>query len=242
MRPLLTIGLIVLFILVGSPSADADWGDLMKSLNQVIRQTTLDDKEITAGLRDALRVGSERAVVSASRLGGFFENPDIRIRLPGPMTQWNDALRLAGFGGVLDRFELNMNRAAEKAAPEARAIFLAAVRDLSFSSARKILQGADNEATLYFKDKTGERLRQVFQPIVHQAMLETEVTAIFQQIADHLRTLPVGHQMDGYDLTDYVTRKTLDGLFFLLAEEERQIRTNPAARSTDILKKVFTPQ
>ena len=134
-----------------------------------------------------------------------------------------------------------MNRAAEQAAPEAKSIFRDAIADMNFDDAQKILNGRDNEATLYFEDKTSARLQEVFKPIVKDAMGEVGVTRSYQDLSDKIASMPFGKSA-GFDLDQYVTDGALKGLFKMLAEQEKQIRTQPAARVTDLLQKVFAAQ
>jgi len=139
-------------------------------------------------------------------------------------------------GAQVDAFELSMNRAAERAAPEAKALFVETIKQMTFADARQILNGRENEATLYFKDKTYQSLSQRFKPLVHTAMSEVGVTHYYQRMTAGLSGLAVG---DSLDLDRYVTGKALDGLFVMLAQEEAKIRNDPAARVTDLLKHVF---
>ena len=131
-----------------------------------------------------------------------------------------------------------MNRAAERAAPEAKSIFGDAIKQMTFDDANKILDGPDNAATLYFEDKTSSRLREVFKPIVKDAMGQVGVTRSYQELDAKVVSMPFGKSIS-FDLDQYVTDGSLKGLFKMLAEEEKQIRTQPAARVTDLLKKVF---
>ncbi len=148
---------------------------------------------------------------------------------------------MAGFGGLVDDFELSMNRAAEQAAPEATGIFLEAIKRMTFDDARKILNGADNEATLYFENKTSAQLTEVFKPLVSQAMSQVGVTSTYKDLNNSARKIPYVDSFS-FDLDQYVTDKALDGLFVMLAAEEKEIREDPAARVTDLLKKVFANQ
>jgi hypothetical protein len=141
----------------------------------------------------------------------------------------------------VDDFELSMNRAAEQAAPEATGIFLDAIKRMTFDDARKILNGADNEATLYFENKTSAQLTEVFKPLVGQAMSQVGVTSMYKDLNNTARKIPYVDSFS-FDLDQYVTDKALDGLFVMLAAEEKEIRENPAARVTDLLKKVFANQ
>jgi hypothetical protein len=201
----------------------------------------LSNDEITAGLKEALQVGTEKAVGLVSQTDGFYQNPAIKIPLPESVQKVEKLLRTAGYGEKVDAFELSMNRAAERAAPEAKSIFWDAISDMKFDDAQKILNGRENEATLYFQDKTSVRLQEVFKPIVKDAMGEVGVTRSYQDINQKITSLPFGKSAS-FDLDQYVTDGALKGLFKMLAEQERQIRTQPAARVTDLLQKVFAGQ
>jgi hypothetical protein len=201
----------------------------------------LSSDEITAGLKEALQVGSEKAVALVSQPDGFYQNPAIKIPLPESVQKVEKWLRTAGYGKQVDAFELSMNRAAERAAPEAKSIFWDAIADMKFDDAQKILNGRDNEATLYFEDKTSARLQEVFKPIVKDAMGEVGVTRSYQDLNDKIASMPFGKSA-GFDLDQYVTDGALKGLFKMLTEQEKQIRTQPAARVTDLLQKVFAAQ
>lgn len=214
-------------------------------LGQVARELQasqgLGQSDIVAGLKEALRVGTENAVDVTSKLNGYYSNPEIKIPLPENVRKVENVLRMAGMGEQVTSFEQSMNRAAERAAPEAKALFVGAIKQMTFADAKKILNGRENEATLFFKDKTYNALGQRFEPLVHNAMAEVGVTRYYQTLEDKIRVLPVKSLMD-FNLDQYVTGKALDGLFVMLAQEEAKIRTDPAARVTDILKKVFGSQ
>ena len=201
----------------------------------------LTNDEIVKGLKEALEIGTTTAVKEVSKSNGYFKNPLIKIPLPESVQKVEKLLRATGFGNKVDEFELSMNRAAERAAPEAKSIFLEAIQQMSFTDAGKILDGPDNAATLYFKDKTSDRLEEIFEPITHQAMSEVGATRDYQALDAKIKTVPFGDQMN-FDLDQYVTTKALDGLYLMLAEKEKKIRQDPAARGTDLLKKVFGSQ
>jgi hypothetical protein len=209
--------------------------DTMESLG--ITQE-LSESEIVDGLKQALEIGTEKAVRLVSKENGFMRNPKIKIPLPENMKKAESVLRNIGFGSKVDEFELSMNRAAERAAPKAKRIFWDAIKNMSFSDARKLLDGPDDAATQYFKDNTSTQLNQAFKPIVNQAMSEVGVTQAYQSVDRTIQALPYIQALS-LDLDKYVTDKALDGLFMMLADEERKIRQDPAARVTDLLKKVF---
>jgi hypothetical protein len=233
------IGILAVGLVVGPIGvAHAKLGDFLKGVTNVLQGTSLTDDKIIRGLKEALQIGTSNAVGTVSKVDGYYRNPKIRIPLPEAVQKTEKALRLAGFGPKIDAFELSMNRAAEQAAPEAKAIFWDAVKKMSFDDARKILNGRENEATLYFQDETSDRLHEIFKPIVHDAMAKVGVTRSYQELDSKVRQIPFAERWS-FDLDDYVTGKSLDGLFLMLAEEEKKIRTDPAARVTDLLKEVF---
>jgi hypothetical protein len=237
-RFLCILGVLIALAVVPASPGHAQWGDMLKSFKNALGVGGLTQEEIIAGLKEALRVGTGNAVEKVSKVGGYYNNPNIRIPLPEPVQKVEKVLRLAGLGSQVDAFDKSMNRAAEHAAPEAKSLFWNAIKTMTFSDARKILNGRENEATLYFKDKTWDRLEALAKPIVHDAMGEVGVTRAYQNLEARARTVPLAGNLS-FDLDQYVTQKTLDGLFFMLAEEERKIREDPAARTTELLKKVF---
>jgi hypothetical protein len=243
-RIIVAISVVIGFIVLHTPIGHAAWTDILKgtdilkSVGESVPGGELSESKIIAGLKEALEIGTGNAVSYVSRLDGYYKNPDIRIPLPDNVQKAENLLRTVGFGSKVDAFEESMNRAAERAAPEARSLFVDAIKKMSISDARNILQGRDNEATLYFEDKTRGRLYELFKPIVHTAMSEVGVTQSYQELDTKVRSLPLGEKVS-FDLDDYVTNKGLDGLFFMVAQEERKIRQDPAARVTDLLKEVF---
>ncbi len=215
--------------------------DLKNTLNALGGGEGLTNDEIVGGLKEALEVGTRHAVQTVSQTDGYFKNPQIKIPLPENVRRFEDLLRATGFGSQVDAFELSMNRAAERAAPEAKAIFWDAIKQMTFTDARGILDGPDDAATQYFRDKTSDRLQTLFKPITHQAMSEVGVTRSYQTLDAKIQTIPFADTVR-FDLDQYVTDKALDGLFWMLAQEEMKIRQDPAARVTNLLQKVFGAQ
>jgi hypothetical protein len=154
------------------------------------------------------------------------------------MQSFEKGLRTFGFGPEIDDFVMSMNRAAERAAPQAKQIFLGTIRDMTFADANQILNGSPTAATDYFKGKTTDTLTAAFRPEVEKAMNDVGVTKQYKELVGHFKAIPFA-KSDLIDIDRYVVRKSLDGLFMMLAEEERNIRENPAARVTDLLKEVF---
>ncbi|RMF83864.1 MAG: DUF4197 domain-containing protein, partial [Nitrospinota bacterium] len=183
-------------------------------------------------------IGTENAVRLTGRPDGFFRNQAIKILMPEKLQTLEKVLRAVGYGPQIDEFVLSMNRAAERAAPFAKEIFWDAIREMSFEDARKILTGGDTAATEYFKAKTSDKLAAAFRPIVEQATNEVGVTQKYKALTQRYQAIPFTKEVV-VDLDEYVVTKTLDGLFYMVGEEEKKIRTDPAARVTDLLKEVF---
>jgi len=233
-----TLSICILFI-PNFNEGYAGFQDFLKDAKKFLGQEEgLTENEIINGLKEALEIGISNAVGAVSKLDGYYKNPEIKIPLPNDVQKAEKYMRLAGFGNLVDDFELSMNRAAEQAAPEAKSIFWEAIKQMRFDDARKILNGRDNEATLYFEDKTSARLTEVFKPIVGQVMSEVGVTRTYKDLNKKAQTIPFVDSFS-FDLDQYVTDRALDGLFVMLAAEEKKIREDPAARVTDLLKKVF---
>jgi hypothetical protein len=201
-----------------------------------------DDAQIVSGLKEALSVGTANAVTATSRVDGYFANQAIKILIPENIRKVADVLGKVGYQKQVDAFVLSMNRAAEKAAPQARGYFAEAIREMTFEDSRKILNGGDTAATDYFREKTRKKLYDAFRPVVSSSMAEVGVTRSYQEMMGKYTALPFAGGSESVDLDHHVTGKALDGLFHTLGLEEKKIRTDPAARVTDLLKTVFGMQ
>ncbi len=232
-RLLLTLAALCL---VATP-ASAQLDQLFKGLG-VGQSSGITDSKAASGLKEALRVGTENTVTLTGRPDGYFRNQAIKILMPEKLRSVEQGLRLVGYGPQVDEFILSMNRAAERAAPSAKQIFWDAISQMTFTDARKILSGGDTAATEYFKDKTTGKLTESFRPIVEKATNEVGATRQYKDLIGRAQGLPLV-KVESLDLDAYVVRKSLDGLFHVLGEEERKIRTDPAAQVTDLLKEVF---
>lgn len=230
----LAVGAIVL---VTAAPASAQLGRILRGLG-LGRPGGLNDAKIASGLKEALQIGTQNAVNLTGRLDGYFRNEVIKILMPEKLQTLEKGLRLVGYGPRVDEFVLSMNRAAERAAPRAKAIFWDAIGEMSFEDARKILNGGDTAATDYFQDKTTDRLAAAFRPVVDKAINEVGVTRRYKELIGRYEAIPFVTS-ERLDIDQYVVTKALDGLFYVVGEEERKIRTNPTARVTDLLKEVF---
>jgi hypothetical protein len=212
-------------------------GEISKRLG-LGNQSTVTDSRIASGLKEALQVGANNAVKLTGRPDGYFGNEAIKILLPKNLRTLERGLRAVGYGPKVDAFVLSMNRAAEAAAPAAKKIFIDAILSMSFDDARKILSGGDTAATDYFKSKTTEQLTVAFRPVVEKTMDQNSVTQQYKQLIGQAQTIPF-MKSQSLNITDYVVSQALNGLFYMLGQEERKIRKDPAARTTDLLRQVF---
>jgi rhamnose utilization protein RhaD (predicted bifunctional aldolase and dehydrogenase) len=191
-----------------------------------------------AGVREALSVASDRAVALAAKPGGFLDNALIHIKLPKTVRKIGSALRAVGMGKQVDELEVGLNRAAERASAEAKPVFVDAIKRMTLQDAVGIVRGGDTAATDYFRGATEETLRERFRPIVASSLAKVGARRQYDSLVAEYRALPFAEPTD-LDLDDYTTKKTLDGLFALLAQEETKIRKDPAKQTTALLRKLF---
>ncbi|MCO5236875.1 MAG: DUF4197 domain-containing protein [Chitinophagaceae bacterium] len=193
--------------------------------------------EIASGLKEALRIGTQNGTDRLSAADGFFADAAVKILMPEEAKKVENTLRGIGLGSLVDKAVLSMNRAAENAAKSATPIFVNAIKEMTISDAIGILKGGDNAATNYFKDKTTVPLTKAFQPVIEQSLSKVNATKYWNDVFsayNKFAASPVNT-----DLTAYVTERALTGIFYEVGLEEQKIRKDPAARVTDLLKKVF---
>ncbi len=196
---------------------------------------------VANGLLEALKIGAKKSSEKASAVDGFYKNAEIFIPVPKDAQIVKTALEKTGMKKQIADFELSMNRAAEEACKSALPIMLDAIKGITFTDALAILNGSKDAATIYLKDKTKFKLQDAFKPIVKAAISKVKVTMYWEKAAssyNKINFIP-GSKKINPDLEAYITEKAIDGLFKLIAKEEAQIRENPAARTTDLLKKIF---
>lgn len=223
---------------MGCCMAQSPADDIWKKAQSAIRPGGLSNDKIAAGLKEALTVSTGNAVAATGRPDGFLKNLAIKILLPEKLRTVGKGMRMMGMGAQVDELEAGMNRAAEQATPAARQIFIRAVTHMTFADARKILSGGDTAATEYFKRQSTDQLTTAFSPIVHQSMEKVGVIQQYNKVMQNsLAASLAGNQ--NFSLDKYVVGKTLDGLFYMLGEEEKKIRRDPAAQVTSLLKEVF---
>lgn len=248
--------------LVGSADAGGQFKDLLNKAKQAAQSKSgsstagakLPGSEIAAGLKEALAKSTTNAINTLGRNGGFWNNSSVRIPLPGKLEQAGKLARQLGQGAKVEAFQQSLNRAAEKAVPQVADIFGDAIRKMTLSDARGILSGGDHAATDFFRRVAGDALTARIHPIVAKATDSVGVTQKYKAftagsgngaLGGALGSLgsfggkAKGGTTSSLDLDDYVTQKTMDGLFTTIGEQEKSIRDNPGARTTDLLKKVF---
>ncbi len=206
--------------------------------------TTLSNDEVVSGLKEALRTGTERSVSIGSALDGFNKNNLIRIPFPQDAIKVKNTLMDLGLKKPVEDFEVTLNRAAEEAAKQAVPVFVDAITSMSIADGFAILKGGENAATNYLKEKTTAALIAKFRPTVEAATQKVALTSYWKPVADAYNTASIltGAKAVDPDLNAYVTQKAADGLFTLLANEEKKIRQDPLARTTELLRKVFAQQ
>lgn len=239
-RPAALICALALLPLVGCAELG---GITVEDLLEVATATTAtgpDEATTRAGLKEALRIGSENAVRSTSTLNGFLGNALIRIAMPQELEDTAKALRTIGFGSQVDEVEVGMNRAAEQAAGEATDVFLDAITRMTIQDAYGILNGGETAATDYFRRTTSDTLRARFSPIVETKMNEVGLVRLYDDVVRTASMFPLV-PVPQVDMRSYVTDRSLDGLFTVLGQEEQKIRTDPSARVTELLQTVFGP-
>ncbi len=237
MRRMLSSLVLVIFLSCAAV-AQNPLEQIWKQATQQPAASNLPTDKIVSGLKEALKVSTTKAVAETGKPDGFLMNQAIKITLPKNWQTVERGMRMFGQGQKVDQFVVGMNRAAEQATPLAKKIFIDALMKMTITDARNILTGSDTAATEYFRRTTSEELTSAFRPIVHQSMENVGVVKQYNDLAANPLAAPL-LQRQQFNIDDYVLGKTLDGLFYMMGQEEKNIRKNPAARTTQILKDVF---
>ncbi len=236
------IGALALTLLPAGCATTGTTGDFGRVLGEVLGQPAtqgvLTEAEIDAGLREALTVGTNIVANQLGRTNGYFGDPQIRIPLPKTYRDIQTTLSRVGASGPLDDLELRMNRAAEAAVPDAKALVLGAIRQITIQDALNILNGGDTAATDYLRAKTEAQLRTAFAPYVRSSLAEAGAFTALEQVAGNYGVSGVTSSLQN-DLTSHAVGLGLDGMFYYVAQEEKKIRENPLARTTELLRRVF---
>ena len=245
--------LATMFVCAGAPQSHAsDWwnkakeilnSDTGNTISKTIQSpyngaTGLSNSDVSAGLREALRIGTQKVVGKIGVKDGFNLDPTIHIPLPGALGKVDSALSKIGMGSLTDDLELRINRAAEAATPKAKALFITAISEMTIEDAKQILTGPNDAASTYLRKTMGPGLSEEMQPIVQNALASAGAIQAYDGVMGQYQKLPFMPDVKS-DLNDYVVEQAMNGIFYYVAQEEAAIRENPAARTTDLLKKVF---
>ena len=228
---------LLTIIMMSVHTSDAQFFKKVKSFLSS-QNTGLTEKDAAAGIREALEKGTDNSVKLVSVVDGYWGNPEIKIPFPPEAKDMETKLRAIGLGKKVDEFNLSMNRAAEKAANEAKPIFIAAIKGMTINDAINIVRGPDNAATMYLQRTTTPELTAKFQPVIRESLDAVDATRYWSDLINVYNKIPFVKKMNP-DLAAYVTEKAIDGLFVMIAKEELKIRKDPVARTTELLRKVF---
>jgi hypothetical protein len=230
--------LVLVFALAVFYNAQAQLESLKKAAKNLAGGGQLSQEEIAQGLKEALTNGISKGSDLVSQVDGYFKNAEIKLPFPPDARKAEDRLRQMGLGSEVDKFILSLNRAAEDAAKESKPIFVAAIKSMTIQDAASILKGKDDAATQYLKKTTSAALKDKFKPIIQNSLSKVNATAYYSDLITTYNKLPLVQRMNP-NLDDYATDKAIEGLFIMIAKEEQNIRKNPLARTSELLKKVF---
>src|SRR3990170_163933 len=238
MKNILLVVSIIALSGCSSTQINQTLGEVNKALELEQPLTAVD---VAEGLKEALIKGISSGSDIASQLDGYFKNPEIKIPFPPEVKKVEDKLRQLGFDNEVDRFVLTLNRGAEDAAKEAKPIFITAIRQMTIQDAWSILKGEQDAATQYLKRTTSALLKEKFLPVIQNSLNKVNATKYYSDLVNTYNKIPLVQKVNP-DLDEYATDKAIEGLFIMIAKEERNIRANPMARTTELLKKVFGAQ
>jgi len=212
--------------------------DFSKNTDVIFSKKNISNNEIYSGLNEALVISVKNSCNKASKAGGFFENNKIRIDFPKEIIRVKTSCNKIGLSHLVVKFEGKLNKTAEQISLYASDIILESVNDLKFTDAIAILNGPENALTKYLRDDSYNNLYNAFYPQTLRAISNTGIQKLFDNIIKKYNKIPLVKKVD-FDLSNYITVKTIDGIFFLISEEEKKIRNNPKARTTELLQKIF---
>jgi hypothetical protein len=226
------------FILLTGLAGNAVGQINLNKLKKALEGESISNEEVAQGLKEALTNGVSKGSDLVSQVDGYFKNPEIKIPFPPEVKQVETSLRQLGLGNEVDRFVLTLNRGAEDAAKEAKPIFVEAVKQMTIQDAWAILKGEKDAATQYLKSSTSTLLKEKFKPIIQASLNKVNATKYYGDLVGTYNKIPFAQKVNP-DLDEYATDKAIEGLFVMIAKEEKNIRENPLARTSELLKKVF---
>jgi hypothetical protein len=228
---------ILAVVLTGCTSAQIN--QALDNVNKTLgSEKPLTTAEVAEGLKEALVKGISTGADLVSVTDGYFKNPEIKIPFPPDVKKVEDAVRKIGLGNQVDKFVMTLNRGAEDAAKESKPIFIAAIKAMTIQDAWAILRGEENAATDYLKRTTSAQLKEKFKPVIQNSLNKVSATKYYGEIVSRYNQIPLVEKVNP-NLDDYATDKAIEGLFVMIAKEEKSIRQDPVARTTDLLKRVF---
>jgi hypothetical protein len=237
----LTIAFCLMFTPAHAGSLLQKGMDFLSGSGKAESQSAPGREEIAKAFKQALRMGSEKVVARLGRENGFYKDPAVHIPLPEQFKTVTSAMDQAGLSFLTEDLELKLNRAAEKATPEAKQLFVRAIRDMTFDDVMEIYKGPKDSATQYFKQEMSEPLAEEMQPIIENSMAQVGAVQTYDKLMDKYKAMPFVPDVKA-NLTDYVTQNGMEGIFHYMAQKEAAIRENPAQQTTDLLKRVFSRQ
>ena len=234
--------IVILSLMLGACTT-AQINQTIGEVNKTISggSTQLTSAEVAEGLKEALIKGISNGSDLVSQLDGYFKNPEIKIPFPPDVKKVEDRLRQIGLGNEVDKFVMTLNRGAEDAAKEAKPIFITAIKSMTIQDAWGILKGNDNAATEYLKRTTSAQLKEKFKPVIQTSLDKVSATKYYGDLVTRYNQIPFVEKVNP-DLNEYATDRAIEGLFLMIAKEEKNIRDNPVARTTELLKRVFSQQ
>lgn len=233
------IGLVVIVVLLSNTIAFPQLGKLLDKAKKAVNGSQpLTAEEVAQGLKEALTNGISKGSDLTSQLDGYFKNPEIKIPFPPDVKKVEDRLRQMGLGGEVDKFVLSLNRGAEDAAKEAKPIFIAAIKQMTIDDAFSILKGQPDAATQFLKRTTTSQLKVKFKPVVQTSLDKVSATKYYGDLVGTYNKIPLVQKVNP-DLNEYATDMAIQGLFIMIAKEEKNIRQDPLARTSELLKRVF---
>lgn len=234
-----TVSLTALLATAGAASAQAGWQDWLSSVTSANKSTTLNQTPAAGAVKELLKLGIDQATTQLGKAGGYANNPAIQLAMPEKLKPFESVLRKAGAGPQVDAFVLNMNRAAEKAAPQAKAVFVESLANMSVADAEALFKGGPTAATDFFNKTSRPELKKLYEPIVKQKMQETSVGQTYQALQDKFKQIPLVSKLSLPQIEPYVVDKSLDGMFKIMAEKEKQVRENPKQVASEALKSML---
>ncbi len=231
--------IIILFVVGCMACTSTQINQALDDANKMMgTEKPLTTTEVGEGLKEALINGISKGSDLASQMDGYFKNPEIKIPFPPDVKKVEDRLRQIGLGNEVDKFVMTLNRGAEDAAKEAKPIFIAAIKQMTIDDAWAILKGEPDAATQYLKRTTSSQLKEKFKPVIQASLDKVSATKYYGDIVNKYNSIPLVQKVNP-DLNDYATDMAMQGLFTMIAKEEKNIRQDPVARTTELLKRVF---